>query len=777
MPTETLKLCFEIDGRLIKKVALLRSEPTVLAIGSAKEGNDVVLQSTAISRSHAQLVLDEEGHLFLIDLGSTNGTFLNGERISGSAPQLIQRSDQIQLGDKSVCIKVLGRNEQYRSGNSTPSNESPKAKLNIPDQDVVLIGRQADCDVIIPHRSASRHHASLERISQGKYRLRDLNSMNGTFVNGKRLRGPQVVSQSDQILIGRYLIDLNGTARDLSQEIAIKTQNLVKQYPNGYVGLHETTLRIPSQSLLAVMGPSGCGKSTLLKALNGENPASSGQVELFGLELLNNYEYLKSQIGYVPQDDGVHKELTVYQCLYYAARLRMEAPAKAQIEEKIKQVLDQLNISHIRDNRIGKISGGQRKRVCIAVELLTDPLILFLDEPTSPLDPQTIAEFMEILKGLTAQGTTVIMVTHKPEDLHYMDNALFLAEGGHVVYHGPANRYTEYFKVQTPVEVYASISGPKAEQWINQHRQHQSSGHTVEITSRNHSRLRANPIAQFWWLSVRYLNIKTNDRTNTIFMVLQAPIIALLIWMIFDHLTQPVLFLMAISGIWFGTNNAAREIVGEKHIFARERMFNLQLFPYISSKLAILGLFSVIQAISFTLIILAGYAEDTPALVSPVMVIVWMVTITVVATLLGLLLSAIVSSTERVMTFVPLALIPQIMLAGVVTPITSPMVEWISYGTISRWGTEGFTSLQGDLYINELQPSGELDTAGVMIMDTVPSTMDGVTALHSQFHKQYIDFFGESASWLTIDFAVLMGLAVLFLAGIWVALKRKDAIK
>ena len=214
----------------------------------------------------------------------------------------------------------------------------------------------------------------------------------------------------------------------ISDELAITAIGIEKTYSNGVKGLKKMDLSIPSKSLLAIMGPSGCGKSTLLKALNGDTPPTKGKVFLFNLELSTNWQYLKTQIGYVPQDDIVHRQLTVEQCLYYTAKLRLDNISDRYIDKKIDQVLADLNILEKKKNLISNLSGGQRKRVSIAVELMTDPLIMFLDEPTSPLDPQTIEDFLEILKKLSDRGTTVIMVTHKPEDLDYMDEVIFMAE-------------------------------------------------------------------------------------------------------------------------------------------------------------------------------------------------------------------------------------------------------------------------------------------------------------------------------------------------------------
>ena len=203
--------------------------------------------------------------------------------------------------------------------------------------------------------------------------------MNGVFVNGRRIKGLSVVGVQDKIYIGRHLISLVGKSQDLSDELAITASGIEKTYPNGVKALKKMDLSIPSGSLLAIMGPSGCGKSTLLKALNGDTPPTRGKVFLFNQELMSNYQYLKTQIGYVPQDDIIHRQLTVSQCLYFTAKLRLENPSDEIIEKNISRILEDLNIGKQRNELIEDLSGGQRKRVSIAVELMTEPLILFLD--------------------------------------------------------------------------------------------------------------------------------------------------------------------------------------------------------------------------------------------------------------------------------------------------------------------------------------------------------------------------------------------------------------
>ena len=236
-----------------------------------------------------------------------------------------------------------------------------------------------------------------------------------------------------------------------------------------------------------------------------------------------------------------------------------------------------------------------RERVSIAVELLTDPLILFLDEPTSPLDPQTVEDFLSILKKLSDKGTTVVMVTHKPEDLDYMDEVIFMAEGGNITYYGDSKKYKQYFNVETAVAVFAQISGSSASQWIKRYLNPRPLTQTTSQDFNVKPNSNTSLFLQFYWLTMRYFRIKTNDKINSGIMLIQAPIIAVLICFIFNEISSGVLFMIAISAIWLGTQNAAREIVSEQAIYKRERMFNLDIFPYILSKITVLSSFSIIK--------------------------------------------------------------------------------------------------------------------------------------------------------------------------------------
>ena len=455
------------------------------------------------------------------------------------------------------------------------------------------------------------------------------------------------------------------------------------------------------------MGPSGCGKSTLLKALNGDSPSTSGTVYIHGLSLRENYNLLKQKIGYVPQDDTIHYELSVEETLYMAAKLRLpDDTSDDKIKLRIVEVLASLNFDDdVRRKKVGGLSGGQRKRICIAVELLSSPTILFLDEPTSPLDPETIEEFLISLKKLAQNGTTIVMVTHKPEDLNYADQVIFMAAKGYFVYYGPKAGLTEKFNADHIIKVYTKCGDKEKgkdkeenKEWhkafVNQYYIKPAERIIPVPAGKNISiEKQKSLLLQFYWLSKRYLKIKINDRENLVLLLAQPLIIAGLICFIFHSVSISVMMLVAISAIWFGVSNSSKEIVAEFAVYKRERMFNLNINTYILSKWFILSLIALVQVVIFMAIIhirfrnghLLGNFEEN---------IVFMFFIASSATLFGLLLSAYFNTTEKVLTVVPIALMPQIMLAGVVEKLTSVKIDVLSYLTLGRWGTEGLSRIQ-----------------------------------------------------------------------------------
>ncbi len=700
------------------------------------------INAELLSRRHLTLRYTD-GQIFVTDNNSSNGSAIGDVRLIGGQTYAVQLPSTILLANGSIHVQLSSVAEQLASNSPPntlkPTTSSPSSTSLLTGQGLnlasnldaapqgpithsgsgndqlhqlllthgqVLIGRSYDCNYVIDSLQASRKHALLT-LSNNRITLKDLDTTNGTFVNGERIAGSVNITATDEITIGTTTFAIQTGTVEL--KYAIVADNIEKVYAKGIVGLNTMSLKIPSQQFIALMGPSGCGKSTLLKGLNGANPITSGAITVQGLKLNNsNYNTLKKYIGYVPQDDIVHGELSVEKTLFYAAKLRIsDDVTKQEIKNKISTVLASLNLDTdaIRKSKVSDLSGGQRKRVSIAVELLNDPKILFLDEPTSPLDPETIEDFLSCIRRLVSKGQTVIMVTHKPSDLDYVDQVIFLSKGGYQTYYGDKNQLLNHFEKDNIIEVYSMMKNPNQgkrwyDHWVSQNPASELSVKQEVLANKSNTAL----IGQYFWLCVRYFNIKLNDHANLLLLLAQPLIIGGLLVFIFSKLQVSVMFMMAVSAVWFGVSNAAKEIVSELPIYERERMYNLNIFNYIASKLTVLSIIACIQVAIFIGIThlaysggnsVNGISEETQ-LWSISSTALFMLLLSVSATLFGLFLSAVFTTTEKVMTFVPIALMPQIMLAGIIAPLDNNIKILLSYLTLGRWGTEGFAHIQDE---------------------------------------------------------------------------------
>lgn len=770
-----MKIKFTAQGKTIHTLDFHLNENKEFKIGNGKSQTavDIVLPFASISRNHASIVV-KNGAAFLVDNSSTNGTYLNKNRLEPHREYSLREHDLIGFSIQSEAkAEVLDSASSLEKTN----HEAGKNILALLEtKPVVSIGRESSSDIYLSSSNVSRRHAQVER-KDGKIVITDLGSKNGTYVNGTRISTPHQIKSGDIILIGSNKLSLNEEAKDIREETAIKLINVQKVFPGNKVGLQSINLSIKAKSLVGIMGPSGCGKSTLLKAITGDSPHTHGQILIHGLDLIENYEYIKTYIGYVPQDDIIHLELTVQQCLYYSAKLRIENSNDEFVNKQIEKVLTQLNILETRHQRVSSLSGGQRKRVSIAVELLNDPYILFLDEPTSPLDPQSVEEFLNILKQLAEQGTTVVLVTHKPEDLLFLDEVLFLGKGGYPLFFDKVSKHLSYFGVDKTVSVYPKLSDSKSPQFQGYYRQFTSSLPIVESPTANAEALSSKKsfgfFRQLYWLTKRYLNVKTNDVANTAILLLQAPVIAILIILIFGQINVGMLFLMSISAIWFGTNNASREIVIENAIYKRERMYNLNILTYLFSKIIVLVAFALIQTLIFISILYFYYKGKQVVLGNFVNLSVWFAFLSLVSILFGLFLSSSAKTSDQVISIIPIALIPQIMLAGVLAKISSLPVEFLSYLTISRWGTEGFSNIQKNVIV-DVQTVNEKGAA--VIVEKVTNTKDFII---DQFYKSYGDksFFHNWTGTIRLDIVALCTIALIFFFMTIYFLKKKDSIK
>ena len=347
----------------------------------------------------------------------------------------------------------------FRDSSETPRPTSTRMQQIPLGIGVVTIGRERDNALVLDHPQVSAYHARVAH-EHGTYRITDLDSTNATYVNGLCITS-QALQSGDVIRVGPYkLIYDDGllTLYDESGSVRIDALDLVQIGTSAAVLLDDISLCIPPRSFVALVGASGAGKSTLLDALSGLRPAVRGSVLYNGQDFYQHRAAFSQQIGYVPQDEIIHRDLTVERALYYAAKLRLPSDfSPAQITQRIDEVLDDVEMRHRRSLLIKQLSGGQRKRVSIALELLANPSVFFLDEPTSGLDPGLDRKMMLLLRKLADKGHTIILVTHATSNINVCDYVCFLAQGGRVAYYGPPEDATTYFEQPGFAEIYSVL--------------------------------------------------------------------------------------------------------------------------------------------------------------------------------------------------------------------------------------------------------------------------------------------------------------------------------
>jgi len=478
--------------------------------------------------------------------------------------------------------------------------------------------------------------------------------------------------------------------------------------------LDDVGLTIQPNEFVGLLGPSGAGKSTLMDSLNGMRPATSGHVLINNLDLYRHLDSLKQSIGYVPQDDIIHRELTVYRTLYYVARLRLSRDvSRREIDQIVNEVMDVTGLSERRDVAISQLSGGQRKRVSIAVELITKPSVIFLDEPTSGLDPATEEKIMKLFRQIAESGRTVILTTHAMENVKLFDKIVVLMRGKLVFYGAPqealahvqADSFKDlYDKLEAPIEQQLASLPPlpanatKAQKSALKNQREQISEQVAENwkqkfqTTEQYRRNVVDPLSvlprdgraaappkrrmsmvdtarQWGTLTRRYFEVLTRDKFNLLILFGQAPIIAFLTYLVVGANAPRDFpyFVLALVSIWFGTSVASREIIRERAVYTRERMVNLRLLPYVGSKLFVLAVIVSLQCIALYASLKFFHYTGlmaVPGWAIPQVIIVLITAMVGIA--LGLFISAIVKTSEMATSMVPLILIPQILFCGLV---------------------------------------------------------------------------------------------------------------
>jgi ABC-type multidrug transport system ATPase subunit len=335
----------------------------------------------------------------------------------------------------------------------------------------LVVGRAPDCDVRLSHPSISRYHALVEKLPAG-IRLRDLGSVNGVTVGGRRISDAIYVQEREHVGIGPFLFALAGGVLymlDSSRSLRLEARRLEKvvRLPSGQSRklLDNVNLVVEPGEFVCLLGPSGCGKSTLMDCLNGRRRATGGQVLANGEDFYRHYDNFRQSLGYVPQKDIVHIQLTVQRALFYTARLRLPVDTDpAELETRIEEVLKEMELVPHRETLVANLSGGQIKRVSLGAELLARPCLLYIDEATSGLDAGTEARMMRLFRRLADEGKSLLCITHNVDNVDRCHLIILLVRG-RLVYYGPPQDAPGYFGVRRLSEIYDRLAEKEPEAW------------------------------------------------------------------------------------------------------------------------------------------------------------------------------------------------------------------------------------------------------------------------------------------------------------------------
>lgn len=717
-------------------------------IGSTAEA-DVVVPATFLAPRHARVV-PRDGS-WTVESLSPAGQVLLGGRSVRSVP--ISQGDVFRLADgvgNFVTVKVAQGTARTRAEGAL------RAALPGPDESY-LIGSAPRCRVRLDHPLIQPRHLAVRRDSSGVLWVEDRGTTAGTYLNGRRLRGQHRAGVGDVLQVGPYTARIGAAALEPLQQVPgvdIRVHAAQVDVPRGRRGrtstlLDHVSLRLAPASMTAVAGPSGAGKTTLMRLLSGQLAAAEGQVSYNGTDLARCRQAYSALMGYVPQDDIVHADLTVQEALGYQARLRLGRRSDPAVREaRIEHVLTQMGLLEQRNQLVKTLSGGQRKRVSIACELLNEPQILFLDEPTSGLDPGLDKRMMLLLRLLADQGRTVVLTTHAIAHVDVCDTLVLVGPGGHVIYAGAPDAAPGCFGVPALGDIFSLVESPDAarqaahrvllaqqadgsgpgpaargpgQPGVDGHSQPGSTAGGESARGRPQPAAPSGPDGALggarpsagspaWRRAVadqarifagRYIRLVGRDRAALAFSLLQGVAVALLTAL---AVAKPFswaaagnapMFVFGCAAVWFGMIGAVRELVKEKTIWHREYLAGGDMAAYLTSKVAVLAALAAFQALTLTLA--ADWTLGLPAhspLGSPfaaVFVSLWLAIVSGMT--LGLLVSAASASADRAMSLVPYLLITQLVLCGVLFRLGA--VTFVSWLMPARWSVSALGGIAG----------------------------------------------------------------------------------
>ena len=561
------------------------------------------------------------------------------------------------------------------------------------------------------------------------------------FAVGATLRGDKMQPVYYGDVISAFM------ENDDSSAITFEARNISYIFKNGTLGLRNIDIYEESGRLIGLMGASGAGKSTLLHVLNGQDKPSEGKVLINGIDIHNDKKNIEGVIGFVPQDDLLIEELTVYQNLYFAARLCFDNLDDHSIDQLVMKTLNSLGLIETKDLKVGSplqktISGGQRKRLNIGLELLREPSVMFVDEPTSGLSSRDSENIMDLLKELSLKGKLIFVVIHQPSsDIFKMfDKLVILDTGGYQIYYGNPVEAVVYFKSiinlinsqqgecpecgnVNPEQIFNIIETKVINEYGNfttERKVSPSEWNRLYLERASVSKVNTslekpvsslnipNKLKQVHLFGMRDVLSKISNKQYLVINLLEAPVLALILayivrfnntdsftfgYLFGKNINIPAyLFMSVIVAIFMGLTVSAEEIIRDRKILKRESFLNLSRSSYLLSKISILFLISAIQTVAFVII------GNTILQIEGMFWSHWFILFSAacLANLIGLNISSAFDSAVTIYILIPILLIPQLLLSGVVvkfdelnpTLSTKDKVPLIGEFIASRWAFE-----------------------------------------------------------------------------------------
>ncbi|WP_030799385.1 FHA domain-containing protein [Streptomyces sp. NRRL S-337] len=683
----------------------------------------------------------------------------------GQQPPYVPPQQAVPQQPQQGVPPQQARRPQQRSaphaGGAPAGDRSPTTFHRLDMDRVMRIGRALENELVVSDLQVSRYHAEFHATPDGRFEIRDLGSHNGTYVNGQPVpkSGKAPVGPNDIIGVGHSTFRLVGDRLEEfvdTGEVSFSARHLTVTVEGGKQILKDVSFGVPEKSLIAVIGPSGSGKSTLLKALTGYRPADQGDVLYDNRNLYKQFAELRQRIGLVPQDDILHKELTVQKALRYAAKLRFPGDtAESEREARIDEVLHELKLHVHKDKKVTSLSGGQRKRVSVALELLTKPSLIFLDEPTSGLDPGMDRDVMQLLRGLADDGRTVLVVTHSVAELGLCDKLLVMAPGGGVAYFGPPEEALNFFQYDTWADVFSAFENYRDYDWMGRWRgspHFQMYAADIDATAPQSVSIQPPPArmqksqswgSQLWTLMRRYVSVLASDRGFLGLMLILPAVLGVVSMLIPSdyglgygplnrHRTNrdasTIMLILAVGMCFSGAANSVRELIKERVIYERERATGLSRSAYLMSKVIVLGVVTAVQGVIIAAIGFSTRNMPTEGLILPkapaVEMALAIIALGFTSMMFGLIISALVKTAEKTMPLLVMFAIVQVVFTGVLFQLFDTLgVAQVAWLMPSRWAVAamGATADMNTLLPWELGNPDPLwkHQTGVYVMDMI----------------------------------------------------------